>query len=43
MTAMQFVPHYDVSADLDRVVHDRLTISPQMRDFITAYMKKVAK
>ena len=43
MTAMQFVPHYDVSADLDRVVHDRLTISPQMRDFITGYMKKVAK
>jgi tripartite-type tricarboxylate transporter receptor subunit TctC len=43
MTAMQFVPHYDVSADLDRVVHDRLTISPEMRDFITGYMKKVAK
>jgi len=43
MTAMQFVPHYEVSADLDRVVHDRLTISPPMRDFISAYMRKVAK
>jgi tripartite-type tricarboxylate transporter receptor subunit TctC len=43
MKAMQFVPHYDVAADLDRVVHDRLTISPEMRDFITGYMKKVAK
>jgi tripartite-type tricarboxylate transporter receptor subunit TctC len=43
MTAMQFVPHYDVAADLDRVVRDRLTISPAMREFIAGYMKKVAK
>jgi len=43
MTAIQFVPHYEVSADLDRTVRDRLTISPQMRSFITGYMKKVAK
>ena len=43
MTAIQFVPHYEVGADLDRTVRDRLTISPEMRSFITGYMKKVAK
>jgi tripartite-type tricarboxylate transporter receptor subunit TctC len=42
MTAMQFVPHYEVGPDLDRVVRDRLTISPDMRGFITDYMKQVA-
>ena len=43
MTAMQFVPHYEVSANLDQTVRDRLTIAPEMRGFITGYMKKVAK
>jgi tripartite-type tricarboxylate transporter receptor subunit TctC len=40
MTAMQFVPHYEVSADLNQIIHDRLTITPQMRSFILDYMKK---
>ncbi len=43
MTAIQFVPHYEISPDLDGVVRHRLTISPEMRSFITGYMKKVAK
>jgi tripartite-type tricarboxylate transporter receptor subunit TctC len=43
MTAIQFVPHYEVSANLDQVVRERLTISPEMHDFIADYMKKVAK
>jgi|HubBroStandDraft_5_1064220.scaffolds.fasta_scaffold40730_2 tripartite-type tricarboxylate transporter receptor subunit TctC len=43
ITAIQFVPHYDAPADFRQIVHDRLTISPQMRDLITGYMKKVAK
>jgi tripartite-type tricarboxylate transporter receptor subunit TctC len=43
MTAMQFVPHYEVSDTLDRTVRDRLSIPPQMRSFILDYMKKVAK
>jgi len=43
MTAIQFVPHYEVSDNLDQVVRNRLTISPQMHDFIIDYMKKVAK
>jgi tripartite-type tricarboxylate transporter receptor subunit TctC len=43
MTAIQFVPHYEVSDDLDRVVRNRLTIPPDVRGFITDYMKKVAK
>jgi hypothetical protein len=43
MRAIQFVPHYVVNADLDREVRARLTITPEMRSFITAYMKKVAK
>ena len=43
MTAIQFVPHYQVDANLDQEVRDRLTVSPDMRSFITGYMKKVAK
>jgi tripartite-type tricarboxylate transporter receptor subunit TctC len=43
MTAMQFVPHYVVNANLDREVRERLTISPEMRTFITNYMKKAGK
>ena len=43
MTAIQFVPHYEVSANLDQTVRERLTISAEMRSFITGYMKKVAK
>jgi hypothetical protein len=37
------VPHYVVNASLDQVVRERLSISPEMRTFITDYMKKVAK
>ena len=43
MTAIQFVPHYVVGADLDREVRARLTVAPEMRSFILDYMKKVAK
>jgi hypothetical protein len=43
MTAMQFVPHYVVNANLDREVRERLTISAEMRAFITDYMKKAGK
>ena len=43
MTAIQFVPHYVVDATLDKEVRERLTVPPQMREFITGYMKKVAK
>ena len=43
MTAIQFVPHYQISPDLNDVVRRRLTISPAMRGFIGDYMKTVAK
>jgi tripartite-type tricarboxylate transporter receptor subunit TctC len=43
MTAMQFVPHYKVSDDLDQDVRERLTVPPAMRTFILSYMKKVEK
>jgi len=43
MTAIQFVPHYEITADLNDEVRRRLTIPPQMRSFITGYMRKVAK
>jgi putative tricarboxylic transport membrane protein len=43
MTAIQFVPHYEVDADLDRQVQQRLTVSPEIRAFILDYMKKVAQ
>ena len=39
MTAIQFVPHYTVDADLDRQVRQQLSVSPEMRRFLTAYMK----
>ena len=35
--------HLQKNTPLNQVVRDRLSISPQMHDFITAYMKKVAK
>jgi tripartite-type tricarboxylate transporter receptor subunit TctC len=43
LKAIQFVPHYEISPDLDDVVRRRLNISPEMRSFIGDYMKKVAK
>jgi hypothetical protein len=43
MTAIQFVPHYEISPDLNQIVSTRLTISPEMRSFISGYMKKVAQ
>jgi len=43
MTAIQFVPHYEVGPHLDREVRDRLAISPDVRAFILDYMKKVAQ
>jgi tripartite-type tricarboxylate transporter receptor subunit TctC len=43
VTAIQFVPHYTVEANLDRKVRERLTIPPAMRGFITAYMKAAGK
>ena len=43
LTAIQFVPHYEVGDNLDQVVRDRLTIPPDTRAFIGDYMKKVAK
>jgi len=43
MTAIQFVPHYEVAPNLNQVVRDRLNIPPQARSFITDYMKQAAQ
>jgi tripartite-type tricarboxylate transporter receptor subunit TctC len=43
MKAIQTVPHYEVNPNLNDEVSKALTISPEMRTFIAAYMKKVAK
>jgi tripartite-type tricarboxylate transporter receptor subunit TctC len=43
MTAMQFVPHYEVRDDMDQEVRERLTVPPEMRTFILSYMKKAEK
>jgi len=43
MTAMQFVPHYTVDQNLDAEVRERLTIPPQMRNYILSYMKQARK
>jgi hypothetical protein len=40
--AMGFVPHYTIGPDRAEV-HARLTISPAMRAFILAYMKRAGK
>jgi tripartite-type tricarboxylate transporter receptor subunit TctC len=42
MKTIQFVPHYEVSPDLDKEVAARLTIPADTRAFILDYMKKVA-
>jgi tripartite-type tricarboxylate transporter receptor subunit TctC len=43
MKTIQFIPHYVVNPQLNDEVGKVLTISPEMRTFITSYMKKVAK
>src|SRR4029077_883271 len=43
MQAIQFVPHYMLGPDLDKEIHERLTIPGPMREFILAYMKKAGK
>jgi hypothetical protein len=43
MTAMGFVPHYTIDPALDRQMRERLSIAPDERGFITAYMKKAGK
>jgi len=43
MKAMQFVPHYEVSDDMDQEVRERLTVPDDMRNFILDYMKKAEK
>jgi tripartite-type tricarboxylate transporter receptor subunit TctC len=40
--ALQFVPHYEAGADINDKVLEALTIPPGMREFIMAYIKKVA-
>jgi putative tricarboxylic transport membrane protein len=40
MKAMQFVPHYEVSPNIDQQVRARLTVPAKMRAFILSYMKK---
>jgi hypothetical protein len=43
MTAIQFVPHYEVAPGVDQSIRERLAISPEMRAFILDYTKKVAQ
>jgi tripartite-type tricarboxylate transporter receptor subunit TctC len=43
MTAIQFVPHYAAGSGLEQTVRNRLTITPEMRSFITGYMKQAGK
>jgi tripartite-type tricarboxylate transporter receptor subunit TctC len=43
MKTIQFIPHYMVNPNLNDEVSKALSITPEMRTFITSYMKKVAK
>lgn len=39
MKAMQFVPHYETGADINERVRRALTVSPEIRTFVTNYMR----
>jgi tripartite-type tricarboxylate transporter receptor subunit TctC len=39
MKAMQFVPHYETSADINTRVRRSLTVSPTIRKFVANYMR----
>ena len=42
MKTVQFVPHYSGGPNVDDEVKKTLTIAPGMRDYVMAYIKKVA-
>lgn len=39
MKAMQSVPHYETNADINARVRRALTVSPEIRKFVTSYMR----
>jgi hypothetical protein len=39
MKAMQFVPHYETSADINARVRRALVVSPEIRSFVMTYMR----
>jgi hypothetical protein len=39
MKAMQFVPHYETSADINARVRRSLVVSPEIRSFVLTYMR----
>lgn len=39
MKAMQFVPHYETSVDINARVRRALTVSPDIRNFVNNYMR----
>ena len=39
MKAMQFVPHYETGDDINARVRRALTVSPEVRTFVTSYMR----
>jgi tripartite-type tricarboxylate transporter receptor subunit TctC len=39
MKAMQFVPHYETGADINARVRRSLSVSPEIRSFVTNYMR----
>ncbi|MBX9775371.1 MAG: hypothetical protein K2Y71_13305 [Xanthobacteraceae bacterium] len=39
MKAMQFVPHYETGADISMRVRRALMVSPEIRTFVTSYMR----
>ena len=40
MKTMQFVPRYETGADINARVRRALTVSPEIRTFVTGYMRK---
>jgi hypothetical protein len=39
MKAMQFVPHYETSADINARVRRALTVPPEIRAFVASYVR----
>ena len=43
MRTIQFVPHYDTGADLNTRVRNALVVAPQIKTFVTDYLKSAGK
>jgi tripartite-type tricarboxylate transporter receptor subunit TctC len=43
LRTIQFVPYYETGADIDTRIRKALTVSPEIRNFVIDYVRKVSK